>query len=382
MNLLSDFIGVQSRIELLFAIIYFFFSLYTSFLLFVRRGIQISERNLLKSMAAIFFAIAAILFLRMSSHLLYPDKEYVHGILFTILSVIVITSPIQMFICYKVNISICTIRHVFLRTITATLLCMASVFIYVRDVNPGQTMLNVFIAVAVSYFVVESTTISIMAFNRLVEYSKSEWHKIELLGSDLFLAVTEEVLSLILLLFLFLDLDYMYVWTVVLTFLILNGYVFFATCMAAEVVERHDMKGEGDRERTVGERSKATKVFSDKMKADELYDRLIVYFENKKPYLKQDLKIREVALHLYSNKTYLSRIINDKHNLNFNQFVNYYRIEEVKRLFMENSSLNIQELCTQSGFGSMATFSIAFRYHLGNTPADWCKEQKLLRGND
>jgi AraC-like DNA-binding protein len=125
------------------------------------------------------------------------------------------------------------------------------------------------------------------------------------------------------------------------------------------------------------ERHKINRQLSDSLKADDLYERLLKYFDKEKPYLKADLKIREVALYLYSNKTYLSRIINDKNNLNFNQFVNYYRIEEVKQLFKENNKLNIQELCYMSGFGSMATFSIAFRYHLGYTPADWCKEQKL-----
>jgi len=115
----------------------------------------------------------------------------------------------------------------------------------------------------------------------------------------------------------------------------------------------------------------------DNIKADELYKRLLIYFEQKKPFLNSNLKIREVALYLYTNKTYLSRVINEKKRQNFNQFVNYYRIEEVKRLFNENNDLSIQELCTLSGFGSMATFSIAFRYYMGNTPADWCKDQRF-----
>ena len=117
-------------------------------------------------------------------------------------------------------------------------------------------------------------------------------------------------------------------------------------------------------------------------KSQELRERLVDYFENEKPYLKHNLSIKEVALHLYSNKTYLSRVINDNFNNNFNQFVNYYRVEEAKRLFGNNEELTIQKLCRLSGFGSMATFTIAFRFFLGKSPADWCKEQKIRNFNE
>ncbi len=158
----------------------------------------------------------------------------------------------------------------------------------------------------------------------------------------------------------------------------INFLLFFKVSLPFNFVKNlHDFSISQDHSSLQSERHKINRQLSDSLKADDLYERLLKYFEKEKPYLKADLKIREVALYLYSNKTYLSRIINDKNNLNFNQFVNYYRIEEVKQLFKENNKLNIQELCYMSGFGSMATFSIAFRYHLGYTPADWCKEQKL-----
>lgn len=108
-------------------------------------------------------------------------------------------------------------------------------------------------------------------------------------------------------------------------------------------------------------------------KAYELKTRLIKYFEKEKPYLNKDLSIIEVSVFLYTNKTYLSKIINDYMGQNFNQFTNSYRIEEVKRLFIADRNLTIQELCKKSGFGCMASFTIAFRIFLGSSPADWCK---------
>jgi len=126
----------------------------------------------------------------------------------------------------------------------------------------------------------------------------------------------------------------------------------------------------------------SAKRFSDEKKSQELRGRLVSYFESEKPYLKPNLTIQEVALYLYSNKTYLSRIINECYDNNFNQFVNYHRVEEAKRLFYNDPRLSIQQMCDLSGFGSMATFSVAFRVFAGNSPADWCKEQKIKGFND
>ena len=121
-------------------------------------------------------------------------------------------------------------------------------------------------------------------------------------------------------------------------------------------------------------------IFNDTDKNDELRERLIKYFENGKPFLKPDLTVNEVARELYSNKTYISRIINDTFNLNFSQFVNKFRVEEAKRLYMENTAMNINKLCYSSGFGSIATFTISFRLFTGLPPAEWCREYRKKVG--
>ena len=122
--------------------------------------------------------------------------------------------------------------------------------------------------------------------------------------------------------------------------------------------------------------------FFNQKKDDDLKNRLLNYFETEKPYLNPRLTIAEVALYLYSNKTYLSRLINDHYNNNFSQFVNYYRIQVAKDLFSKDNRMTIHQLCDLSGFGSMATFTMAFRLNVGNSPAEWCKEQKIKGHND
>ena len=133
------------------------------------------------------------------------------------------------------------------------------------------------------------------------------------------------------------------------------------------LIENESTKHSHPGERRIGEEGKN----------EEIRDRLIQYFETEKPYLRSDITIQEVSLYLYTNKTYISRVINDSYGHNFNQFVNYYRIEEAKRLFYSDTKLSIQQLCDLSGFGSMATFTIAFRFYVGRSPADWCKDQKM-----
>jgi len=121
---------------------------------------------------------------------------------------------------------------------------------------------------------------------------------------------------------------------------------------------------------------KVLPLFDEADNNHELRERLLKYFNSEKPFLKPDLTINEVARELYSNKTYISRVINDSFNLNFNQFVNKFRVEEATRLYMKDTSLNLSRLCSDSGFGSIATFTISFRLFAGLSPAEWCKDYK------
>jgi len=382
MNLLSGFIEVQSRIELLFTLVFLVVSLYFPFLLFLKKSISEGEKRLIRSMYVIFSVIAVTLLLRLFAHVLFPEKNFVHGALLSLLSLIIITSPLRIYISRKLEIGARTIKFSFTNVILAslfyTLFIVQYHYIGQLPIYPEMAFTLLFSLL----FLAETVLIVWKTGGKLISMSQSDWDVVEKIKKGLFLLFSEIALSFLAIVFLFLGLDYVYVWSILLLLILFNGYIFIAP-FSLETAEPEEGDENGITiDRAIERKDSVARSLNDRLRGDDLYERLIHYFEQKKPYLRQNLKIKEVALYLYSNKTYLSRIINDKHNLNFNQFVNYYRIEEVKRLFMEDSSLNIQELCTRSGFGSMATFSIAFRYYLGNTPADWCKEQKLLREHE
>lgn len=108
--------------------------------------------------------------------------------------------------------------------------------------------------------------------------------------------------------------------------------------------------------------------------------RLLYLFESEKPYLSPTLSINDVARMLYTNTSYLSRLLNNIMDVNFNEFINNYRIKEAMRLFKEDTSLSLKELCDKSGFRNSSSFNNAFRLNTGCTPGEWCR--KVKRGDD
>jgi AraC-like DNA-binding protein len=101
---------------------------------------------------------------------------------------------------------------------------------------------------------------------------------------------------------------------------------------------------------------------------------LIDYFNNDKPWLNPNLNIWDVASKIGTNRSYVSRVINESMGFNFNHFVNNYRIKEAKLLLKENSNLSITEISELSGFGSMNSFIRIFKETENCTPTEFKKK--------
>ena len=108
----------------------------------------------------------------------------------------------------------------------------------------------------------------------------------------------------------------------------------------------------------------------------DVYDRVVAYFDNEKPYLNSDLAIGDLVKVLYSNKLYISRSISQFTGRNFRQFVNYHRVRYSMQCFRENPDLKVHEMGTMSGFNSVVSFNMAFRLFMGENPSDWCRKEK------
>lgn len=109
---------------------------------------------------------------------------------------------------------------------------------------------------------------------------------------------------------------------------------------------------------------------------NEIWNRVLSVMELKKPYLRENFSVQELAEAVYTNKVYLSRVINRFSGKNFNQFVNYYRVNYAVDLIAKDKRLKVAELAMMSGFSTYVTFNMAFKMHKGISPSAYIQEQR------
>ena len=108
-----------------------------------------------------------------------------------------------------------------------------------------------------------------------------------------------------------------------------------------------------------------------------IFNKLLFSLEKEKIYKDPDLSISKVADIIKSNEKYVSSAISTYTNMNYNNFINFYRIQEAKLLIYENNRMNINEVMYASGFNSRTTFYDAFKKHTGMSPKQF-KDMKTL----
>lgn len=94
---------------------------------------------------------------------------------------------------------------------------------------------------------------------------------------------------------------------------------------------------------------------------------LIKYFETEQPYLNPELSLTDVCRKIGTNRTYLSNLINNQFEMNFNAFVNQYRIKEVLEYKKQNPVAPYPTLVSVGGFGSVSSLKRALEKHKGNS---------------
>jgi AraC-like DNA-binding protein len=90
-----------------------------------------------------------------------------------------------------------------------------------------------------------------------------------------------------------------------------------------------------------------------------------------------NLSLRALAEQVEIHPNKLSWLLNEKLGKNFNEFINFYRIEYFKKLALnsENSHISLIGLAYESGFNSKTVFNTYFKKETGMTPKEYLKSQ-------
>jgi AraC-like DNA-binding protein len=116
----------------------------------------------------------------------------------------------------------------------------------------------------------------------------------------------------------------------------------------------------------------------DESELKKLNQKLLTYFDEEHPYLNAQLSLNSLAeaIDIHPNK--LSYLINELMGINFNEFVNEYRLKYFKKIALlpENSHLTLLGIAYDSGFNSKSVFNSFFKKSEGITPSKWLKNNQ------
>jgi len=116
-----------------------------------------------------------------------------------------------------------------------------------------------------------------------------------------------------------------------------------------------------------------------KDEADGYYASLIRLMDSEKLFLDSRLSIKTVADKLEMSVNHLSQVINQQSGKNFFRFINEYRVEEAKKMLLDQSSkkYTILAIAYDCGFNSKSSFNTIFKEYTGQTPTDFIESSKI-----
>lgn len=104
---------------------------------------------------------------------------------------------------------------------------------------------------------------------------------------------------------------------------------------------------------------------------DEILEKLNTLMQEDEIFLNKQLCIEDVAEMLETNRKYLSQLINESFSMNFNNYINEYRVHKARKLLInsEHNNYTIEAIANEAGFHSKATFNTSFKKFAGVTPS-------------
>jgi len=106
---------------------------------------------------------------------------------------------------------------------------------------------------------------------------------------------------------------------------------------------------------------------------DEIISNLEKLISEEKIFMKTSLTLFDLANELNTNRSYLSKVINDNYKINFHTFINNYRVEEVKQCLVDQEfdKFNLDGIAEKCGFVSSSALCKVFKKVTGTTPTEY-----------
>ena len=122
-------------------------------------------------------------------------------------------------------------------------------------------------------------------------------------------------------------------------------------------------------------KSKYSKSGLKELEVKEIFLNLQQDILNRKLYLDPELTLRDLAQSQNLTTNTISQVINSETGKNFYDFINTYRIDEVKTN-LASSKETILQIAFACGFNSKSTFNSCFKREVGVTPSQFRKKLK------
>jgi len=138
-------------------------------------------------------------------------------------------------------------------------------------------------------------------------------------------------------------------------------------------MEKELLNENGDLVEKEDTKSKYEKHNLDEKTKIKYLENLNRYMVEEKPYFDESLTIKNLANGLNISTHHLSILINSEFNQNFYNFINSFRVDEVKNQLVSeaNSNKTILEIAYSVGFNSKSTFNTFFKKFTGKTPTEY-----------
>ena len=118
----------------------------------------------------------------------------------------------------------------------------------------------------------------------------------------------------------------------------------------------------------------ANKIFSavsNSWDEDSLASRFQHLMMDQHVFLQPKLTLDDVAESLRTNKTYVSKMVNNTYNLGFPELINILRVDYAEQYILSHREARQDEIAEACGFLSASSFNTTFKKVTGMTPKVW-----------